>query len=35
MSGNPDLLTGLLAKLNNENCNVETISALLALLQEP
>jgi hypothetical protein len=35
MSGNPDLLTGLLAKLNNENCNIETISALLALLQEP
>jgi hypothetical protein len=35
MSGNPDLLTGVIAKLNNENTNIETIAALLALLQEP
>jgi hypothetical protein len=33
MGGKSDPLQALLAKLANENCNIETIAAVLAMLQ--
>lgn len=35
MGGSAYPLQGLLAKLANENCNIETIAAVLAMLQQP